>query len=758
MQCDRIQSRPCPRDGGEYAIAAPGALRARHHPGRHPWRLVRLMLAGSLASSIAMAAPNLPNPVMFVTQVPVPSDFATIGSVFANHMGDMQSAARGGDLWIRYPNGTLRNLTAEAGYGSSGLQGANAIAVRDPAMHFTASKAVFSMIVGAPTAQYQVITRYWQLYEISGFGIGQTVSITRVPGQPADCNNVEPAYASDGNIIFVSDRPRNGERHLYPQLDEYESTPSPSGLWKLDPAGGRLVLLQHSPSGSFRPFVDSFGRIIFTRWDHLQRDQQADAGTYGTFNWVSESATAAMVTASEVFPEPRADTAVSYGFRINHFFPWQLSQDGSGEETLNHVGRHELFDYFNQSLKNDPNLVEYIYGSAPPRNNTRSVDNWLQIAEDPTTPGRYFAIDAPEFYTHASGQIISINGSPTTNPDNMLVNYRTPRSTSTLYAGAPPADFTGHYRNPLPLADGQMVAAWVAEPRGAANEGTRANPNPRYKFRLYSLMADTGGYQRTDPNGALTSGINKSVSWWDPDVLVSYNGPLWELSPVEVRARPLPPDTVDGPAQSPEAQAFAAASVEYQAFRAFLAARGLGVVVSRNVTTRDRADHQQPFNLRVPGGVQSVANAGTPYDIVWMQFLQGDQIRGIGGMATPDSGRRVLAQTLHDAGALQWMPPPVPGTPAGAVPIASDGSIAAIVPAQRALAWQSTTADGTPVVRERYWISVKPGEVRACGGCHGVNTLDQTGQPPANNMPLALKNLLGYWRVNADAIFANSFD
>ena len=182
------------------------------------------------------------------------------------------------------------------------------------------------------------------------------------------------------------------------------------------------------------------------------------------------------------------------------------------------------------------------------------------------------------------------------------------------------------------------------------------------------------------------------------------------------------------------------------------------MLVSRNVTTRDRADRQQPFNLRVPGGVQTVANGGILYDITHMQFLQGDQIRGLGGTVSPNRGRRVLAQPLHDPAALQWMPPPAPGTPAGAVPIASDGSVAAIVPAQRAMAWQSTAANGTPVVRERYWISVKPGEVRACAGCHGVNTADQAGQTPVTNMPLALRDLLDYWRVNADLIFANGFD
>jgi hypothetical protein len=716
-----------------------------------------LLWAGIAVPCIASAA-ALPNPILFVTQVPVPMDFATIGSVFANHLGGIQQAARGGDLWIRYADGTLRNLTMEAGYGSAGLQGENAIAVRDPAVDFSGTKAVFSMVVGAPTEQYQQITRYWQLYEITGFGAGQTVTITRVPGQPADSNNVEPTYASDGSLIFVGDRPRNGQRHLYPQLDEYESTPTPTGLWKLDRGDGHLTLLQHSPSGSFHPLVDSFGRVIFTRWDHLQQDQQAENASYGTFNWASEAANAAILASVDMFPEPRLDTATTYGHRINHFFPWQVAQDGSGEETLNHIGRHELFAYFNLSLKNDPALVDFSNAALPPRHNSNVAENWLQIAEDPTTPGRYVAIDAPEFYTHAAGQIVSITAPPTANAADLGVTYVTSRSTNSFYDGQPPADFSGHYRNPLPLSNGAMIASWVAEPRQSANDGDRPHPLPRYKFRLYGLVDGGSGFLRADPNGALTAGIAKSVSWYDPDVLVSYDGPLWELSPVEVRARAVPPSTGEAVLPAPEAQAFAEASVDVDAFKAFLAARGLGVLVSRNVTTRDSADRQQPYNLRVPGGAQTTANDGRVYDIAYMQFLEGDQLRGLGGAADPTPGRRVLAQPLHDPAALQFMPPPLPGTPAGAVAIATDGSVAAIVPAQRAMAWQSTSADGTPVVRERYWVSVKPGEVRVCSACHGINHTDQAGQAPPENVPQALTELVAYWRDHEDPIFDGSFD
>src|SRR5450432_411007 len=79
--------------------------------------------------ALPATAQQLPNPILFVTQVPIPADFATIASTFGNHRSEMISAGRGGDLVIRYPDGSMRFLTQEAGYGNSGQQGGNAIAV-----------------------------------------------------------------------------------------------------------------------------------------------------------------------------------------------------------------------------------------------------------------------------------------------------------------------------------------------------------------------------------------------------------------------------------------------------------------------------------------------------------------------------------------------------------------------------------------------------------------------------------------------------
>jgi hypothetical protein len=42
------------------------------------------------------------------------------------------------------------------------------------------------------------------------------VTITRVPHQPANYNNVSPIYDTNGRILFTSDRPRDGSPQLYP--------------------------------------------------------------------------------------------------------------------------------------------------------------------------------------------------------------------------------------------------------------------------------------------------------------------------------------------------------------------------------------------------------------------------------------------------------------------------------------------------------------------------------------------------------------
>lgn len=664
---------------------------------------------------------------------------------------------------IRFPGGAVCNLTREAGFGVDGLQGPGSIAVRDPSVHYSGEKALFSMVVGGPGRQYEVNTYFWQIYEVSGLELGTSVTITKVPGQPEDYNNVGAIYGSDGRIIFSSDRPRNGQRHLWPQHDEYESSPTPTGLWSLNPGTGDLFMLQHSPSGSFDPIVDAFGRIIYSRWDHLMRDQQAsadDAGSsrdFGTFDYADESAEAAKTTNRvEVFPEPLPSYVPpgsnEIGIRINHFFPWEINQDGTVEETLNHLGRHEMHEFFTRTFDDDDNLIDFT-SVISGRTNSNPSFNFFQIAEDPTSPGRFLMIDAPEFNTHASGQIIAFQANPELNPDDVVIEYVThPDTVGTTGDGqVPPPTHSGHYRDPLPLANGGLLASHTYETRGIENEGTRANPISRYDFRLRTLVSAPGGYLVSASE--LTSGIDKTLSYYDPDVLVSYSGPMWELHAVEVKSTPTPPLTSAPPLHESESLALAQAAVDEGALRQFLRDSGLAMVVVRDATSRDDMDRQQPYNLAVPGGVSAVGSSGRVYDIQYMQFFQGDQVRGIGGIDTPDSGRRVLARHLHDPMASTFNPDSAyPGSGL----IAADGSVAMFVPARRALAWQSISPSGDPVVRERLWVTFQPGEIRVCDGCHGVNKVNQVGAPASENLPAAMVQLLNHWKSRAQ-IFSDSF-
>jgi hypothetical protein len=693
-----------------------------------------------------LLAVALANPILFVTQVPVPGDFTTVASTFGNQLASAAEAPRGGDLWIRYPDGTMKNLTRTAGFGNGGMQGAASIAVREPSMHWSGTKALFSMVIGAPSQQYVWETYYWQIYEITGLGENETPVIRKIPNQPANYNNVSPFYGTDDRILFTSDRPRSGERQLYPQLDEYEEAPTVTGLWSLDPATGDLHLLNHTPSGLFTPSIDSFGRVIFTRWDHLQRDQQADTdavegGSYGTFDYADESANAARLNQRfEIFPEPRSSRTDLLagtnlvGNSINHFFPWEMNEDGTSEETINHIGRHELFGYFDRSMT-DAGLSEFSGGS---RN---VVENLLQLREDPAQPGVYYGVDAPEFQTHAAGQIVRFGAEPSRTADNIAITYVTPRSTRDVSQGSPAPDASGHYRDPLPLSDGTLLSVHTSELRGDENDGSRAAPKSRYSFRIRTMVPQTGVYV---PSQTLTPGIQGSVSYFDPDVLVTWSGEMWELNPVEVRARPVPARRTT-PLDEPEAKIFREENVDQAAFRADLRARNLAVIVSRNVTSRDAADKQQPYNLRVTGTTtQKVAGSSKLFDIAHLQLFQADQVRGLGGTASPREGRRVLARVMHDPAVKNA---PTPG-PAGSVQIAADGSMAALVPARRAMSWQLTDSAGTPVVRERYWLTFQPGEVRVCAACHGVNSHDQLGAPAPTNSPEALRALLRAWKAS----------
>ncbi len=691
--------------------------------------------AGSaLVASVLMMglapAQSLKNPILYVTQVPVKETKNTVVSIGGNHRGDTDSAPRGGDLMILYPNGYVRNLTREAGFGQSGLYQDDhlAIAVRDPAVHWSGTRALFSMVIGAVADGREF---YWQIYEVSGIGQNEQVSIRRLPGQSAKFNNIQPAYtSSDYKIVFVSDSTRDQSRHLYPVQDEQGGGHAVTGLWELDWANRTTTLLEHSPSGSFDPFVDSFGRIVFSRWDHLQRDEVARPQT--AYDFVSEKAGAGTVPWFDLFPEPIKHTERTYAHTFDLFMPWTINQDGTDLVTMNHLGRHELGTEAGRARK-DSNLVSFDPSEstfAKVGEETRAA-SYLQISERRGFPGSYLATDAISNAVSA-GRLVSFSASPDTNADDVKVTVVSNK---------------GLARDPIYLEDGRLVGSISSPPEAPVITGTYGGrsttsnplveiPGREQPFKLTIAAEGTSDLGKGKPLIESGEKVEKVGGR-------GFFGELWELQPVEVVARERPP-AKSLALPTLESDVFLDAGVSIAAMKGWLKENDLALLVSRNLTARDENDKQQPYNLFVPGGVASIKDNGPSYGITNLQFFQGDYVRAYldeNGEIDESAGRRVAARVMHDDKGVN-----IPNAIPGSARIAPDGSSAMLVPARRALTWQTTDSEGEPVVRERYWLSFKAGEIRTCTACHGTNSRDQLGRTELTNPPLALKTLLDHWK------------
>lgn len=657
-----------------------------------------------------------------------------VTATFGNHKADPNYAPRGGDLMIVYPDGKLRNLTQEAGFGTKPEAG---IAVREPCVSWDGKRALFSMVIGG-TSKNDLGPFYWQIYEVTGLGEGEAAAITKLPNQPESFNNVSPAYGTDGRVLFTTDRPRSGEMRLYPQLDEYESAETNTGLWSFDPAkeGGDLRLLTHVPSGVFSPKVALDGRVIYVRWDHLQRDQQLHAdhtgmGDYGSFDFASETSDDQAASAVENFPEwlGQEETPPGYHKHIfNQFFPWQINEDGTNEETVNHVGRHEMNGYFDSSRDDLP-----VHDKPDAH---AWITNFLHVREDPHTPGTFYGVNAQEFGTHASGQIVKFDGHVGLNAADMFPVFVTdpssveaPEASDSVKDGA-----EGHYRDPLPLSDGTLLAVYTPDPRQESGKGDGPYGNETYRFRIRHLGPKDGTSYVT-AGAPITPGITKTISIFDNQSFkdVTWTGEMWELYPVEVAPRPKPAAVTEALPDIEKKVLDQAMTTKggIDALRAYLVEKNLALLVSRNVTRR--ADEQQPFNLQIPDGAATMMPGAKPDQIQFIQFFQADQVRAY---THHRKGRRPVAREMHDA-------PDGGEAQAGAYRLGKDGSFAAFVPARRAMTWQLTAPDGSPVVRERYWVTFAPGEIRVCPNCHGINKTDVVmNEPTPTNTPERLAPLI----------------
>ena len=122
--------------------------------------------------------------------------------------------------------------------------------VRDPEISYDAKKVVFSMRLGRSDS--------YSIYEIDLFS-GKTVRLTHV----AEACDIDPVYTGDGSIVFASTRAAKYcgcNRHIM------------CNLYKMDSDGSNIVQIGNSIEFEHTPHVLRDGRILYTRWEYVDRN------------------------------------------------------------------------------------------------------------------------------------------------------------------------------------------------------------------------------------------------------------------------------------------------------------------------------------------------------------------------------------------------------------------------------------------------------------------------------------------------------
>ncbi|MCY2953942.1 MAG: hypothetical protein NTU53_18525 [Planctomycetota bacterium] len=125
-------------------------------------------------------------------------------------------------------------------------------AVRDPQVHYTGRKILFAYRKGQ--------TPNYHLYEIQADGSG----LRQLTDGPWD--DIEPAYLPDGGIIFCSSRCRRWVNCWPTQV---------AVLHRCDGDGANIRALSSNNQHDNTPWVLSDGRVLYTRWEYVDRSEVA---------------------------------------------------------------------------------------------------------------------------------------------------------------------------------------------------------------------------------------------------------------------------------------------------------------------------------------------------------------------------------------------------------------------------------------------------------------------------------------------------
>jgi hypothetical protein len=153
------------------------------------------------------------------------------------------------DLWIHGADGgRLLKLNVRTGELVPLLDDPGG-AVRDPVVHYDGGKILFSYRKAGSS--------HYHLYEIDADGS----KLRQLTDGPFD--DIEPAYLPDGDIVFCSSRCNRWIGCFFTQT---------AVLYRCGPDGDDLRMLSSGAFTENTPAVLPDGRVLYTRWEYVNRD------------------------------------------------------------------------------------------------------------------------------------------------------------------------------------------------------------------------------------------------------------------------------------------------------------------------------------------------------------------------------------------------------------------------------------------------------------------------------------------------------
>lgn len=212
--------------------------------------------ASILSVSLFAAEPDLLRPaldgslrelehIVFCTRLPYddPHWYANIG-YYCDDANQKAYAGNGNP-----DAGQLRRLNLRTG-AADVLFDAQGGSVRDPQVHYDGERILFSY--------RRAQTDFYHLYEINRDGTG----LRQITDGPFD--DIEAAYLPDGDIVFISTRCRRWVNCWMTQVGT---------IHRCGPDGRNIRPISANTEHDNTPWVLPDGRILYTRWEYVDRSQ-----------------------------------------------------------------------------------------------------------------------------------------------------------------------------------------------------------------------------------------------------------------------------------------------------------------------------------------------------------------------------------------------------------------------------------------------------------------------------------------------------